>query len=107
MALAQEMRFALLELASMYHRDRSAKEQGIKLSRIRPTDCLAGLVPHRRRSCAQHAAAEGAFVVRGALGLRQPAPRNHRDRKGAPVERAFNEAFTAWGVGENLAGLPS
>ena len=38
----------------------------------------------RRRPHPQPAAPEGAFVVRRAAGLRQPAPRHHRDRKGRP-----------------------
>ena len=48
-----------------------------------------GLLPGRAVQCRgrprpQPAASEGALVVRRAAGLRQPAPRHHRHRKGRP-----------------------
>ena len=43
---------------------------------------LVGPLQCRGRPRAQHAAPERALVVRRAAGLRQPAPRHHRDREG-------------------------
>ena len=51
----------------------------------------------RCRSCAQHPAHERALLVRRAAGLRQPARAIIAIEKGAPGERAFNNAFAVWG----------